>query len=406
MAAAVQALEGDGVDLIITVHLAYSPSLEAIAALVRSQTPLLLLDTTMDAAFGPETAPDRIMFNHGIHGVQDLASVLRRRGRPFRVVAGHYQNSDVLARAADCVRAAAAARQLRGMKVLRVGESFRGMGDFFVEEKVLRQQLGIEVIAVDTEPLATAAEGVGADEIDAEMQLDRERYAVEAPQDVHQRSVQAGLGLRRLLEENDCGAFSVNFLAFDSPDGPLSTVPFLEASKAMAEGFGYAGEGDVLTAALVGALNTCFTTNFTEMFCPDWEGNAIFLSHMGEFNPACADGPVRLIEKDFPFTGAQNPAILTGAMKQGPAVLVNLAPGPDDTFSLLVAPVEVLGDATHPGMQDAIRGWIRPEGALADFLEWYSRNGGTHHCALVHGATKEALLAFAQYAGISACENR
>ena len=43
-------------------------------------------------------------------------------------------------------------------------------------------------------------------------------------------------------------------------------------------------------------------TSFTEMFCPDWEGNQIFLSHMGEMNLKLAAAKPRLVEKPFPFT--------------------------------------------------------------------------------------------------------
>ena len=161
-----------------------------------------------------------------------------------------------------------------------------------------------------------------------------------------------------------------------------------------------AREGDVLTAALVGALNRAFgRTTFTEIFCPDWAGNALFLSHMGEINPEVVGGPARLCERPFPFTKAQRPAIVTGAPRPGPATLVNLSPGPDDTFRLLIVPVEVLADTANPAMRGIVRGWIRPSGPVPQFLERYSELGGTHHSALVLGHHTEALTAFAEYRG-------
>jgi hypothetical protein len=48
------------------------------------------------------------------------------------------------------------------------------------------------------------------------------------------------------------------------------------------------------------------------------------------------DGP-RIFEKPLPFMGGYSPAVLTCAAQPGPAVFVNLAPGPEDTFSLIVA---------------------------------------------------------------------
>jgi len=400
--AAVEQLDAN-VDLIITLHLAYSPSLESVDVLADSPLPLLLLDTTPDADFGLDVDPKLIMHNHGIHGVQDLACMLRRRSRRFAIVAGHWEQSNVLDRAAGIARAAYAARRFRTTRALRIGESFRSMGDFSVDEQTFRDALGISVTQVRPDELAPHVEHVTDAMVNDEMAADRERFLCVAGDDVHRRSLRLGLGLRRFIDDGAFTAFSMNFLSFMASDGPVSTVPFLEASKAMARGIGYAGEGDVLTASLVGALLAGFgRATFTEIFCPDWRGKALFLSHMGEFNPAIAAGKPVLREKPFPYTPAQNPAFITCAPQPGPATFVNLAPGPGSSFRLIIAPVDVLADARHPAMQESIRGWIRPRGGVARFLEEFSRLGGTHHSALVLGEQAEAIEAFARFAGLEA----
>jgi L-arabinose isomerase len=81
-------------------------------------------------------------------------------------------------------------------------------------------------------------------------------------------------------------------------------------------------------------------------------------------------------------------------------VFVNIAPGPADRFGLIVAPVEVLPEEPNESLANAIRGWIRPRRAIPDFLEQFSRHGGTHHSALVFGDCLEGLLAFADFAGL------
>ncbi|MBT3378058.1 MAG: hypothetical protein HN742_39930 [Lentisphaerae bacterium] len=401
VAAALDLFGQNGVDVIVTLHLAYSPSLESAPLLAASPLPVVLLDTTMDPGFGQGTEPDRIMYNHGIHGVMDLASVLRRRGKPFTVVAGHPESSSVLDRTAEAIRAAWAANLLKTTKALRVGPSFDGMGDFSVEEDVLRRVLGIDVTEVSPKALAEAVLSVTSAEAEDEMELDRARFACSICEDVHCRSVKVGLGLRKMLTEGAFTAVSANFLAFDSPVPPVNTVPFLELSKGMARGIGYGGEGDVLTAALVGALATAFTdVTFSEIFCPDWRGGSLFISHMGEINPTVAAEKPDLIEKPFPFTNALNPAVITCAPRPGPAVFVNLVPGPADTFSLVVAPMDVLGDTTNEEMRGAVRGWIKPACPVEDFLERYSQAGGTHHSALVLGERVDALTAFARHANL------
>lgn len=397
-ARAVEHFEGAGADAILTLHLAYSPSLESADVLAATPLPVILLDTTPDREFGPGTDPGRLLFNHGVHGLQDLASVLRRKGKPYRVVAGHLDDPELVPRCARFVRAARAARAMHRMRALRIGGVFPGMGDFAVDDAVLREKLGIAVENIIPSALAGDIAGVQPSAVAAEMDADRERYRVCCPPEVHERSVRVGLGLRRFLERGPFGAFSLNFLSFQDSDGPVSTVPFLECCQAMARGIGYAGEGDVLTASLVGALARGFgAATFTEIFCADWAGQSLFLSHMGELNPAqTADVPV-LYEKEFPFTPARNPATLAGAPRPGPATFVNLAPGPGGSFHLIAAPVEVLADGTHPDLPRWVRGWIRPPAPLERFLEDYSHLGGTHHAALVPGHHGEALAALATF---------
>jgi len=424
--AAVRQFEADGIDAIVTLHLAYSPSVEAVEALCGTSLPVVMLDTTMDAAYGVDVSPDRLMYNHGIHGVMDLASLLRRRGKAYEIVAGHYRAPAVLERAADRVRTATAAgptvagcrgatitadteapasvgAPMRDNRILRIGDAFVGMGDFAVESDLLRERFEIEVEQVGLDALDKAVEAVTKEAVAAELALDRERFDCELSEAVHRQSIRVGLGLRQLLDAGGYHGFSVNFQEFDRTDRAADTMPFLEISKAMARGIGYAGEGDVLTAALVGALaREVGAVTFTEIFCPDWAGNSLFLSHMGEISPAVAGDRPRICAKPAFDGKSATTAVLTCAVKPGPAVFVNLAPGPNDSFSLIVAPVEVLAedDTLDPAMRDTVRAWIRPTCKVGSFLEAYSRAGGTHHSALVLGEHAEAVAAFGGMLGV------
>jgi len=421
---AVRQFEADHVDAIVTLHLAYSPSLEAIDALCGTPLPIVMLDTTMDAAFGVDAPAERLMYNHGIHGVMDLACMLRRRGKAYEIVAGHCSDPAVLDRAADTVRASAdreltlpgttantaavapAEGPMHGSRVLRIGEAFTGMGDFAVEPQLLRERFGITVEQVGLEALDEAVAAVTREAVTAELAADRARFDCELDEAVHRQSIRVGLGLRELLDTGGYHGCSVNFQVFSGNNRAANTMPFLEISKAMARGIGYAGEGDVLTAALVGALARQFgAVTFTEIFCPDWTGNSLFLSHMGEMSPAVAGDRPRICAKPAFDGKSATTAVLTCAVKPGPAVFVDLVPGPDDSFSLIVAPVEVLAEngTLGPAMRDTVRAWVRPGCKISDFLEAYSCAGGTHHSALVLGDCAEAVVAFGRELGVEVC---
>jgi len=281
-----------------------------------------------------------------------------------------------------------------------MGRPFKGMGDFYIPAAKLKSTLGGTVSTLDTETLQKLLGGVTAAEVEAELAADRERFdgAAEVA-DALRRSVRLGLALRRWIERGKLAAFTFNFLDMRKSAGHL-TVPFLEASKAMARGTGYAGEGDVLTALLVGAVAAGNEqTTFTEMFCPNWEDGTVYLSHMGEVNWRLLEGRGLLREMDYKYSATDNPALVTGRFRPGEIVLVNLAPVTESGYRLILAPATMLPVTGTDKMEGSVRGWFRPRLALPDFLSAYSRLGGTHHLAMTYAESTETLETFARLSG-------
>jgi len=398
---AVRSIEEAEADAIVTLHLAYSPSLESEDALALTKLPIIVLDTTPSFSYGPSTDPDELMYNHGIHGVQDMCNLLIRNGKRFWIEAGHWQHSDVLDRVAACARSAQMASTMRKIRVGRIGEPFAGMGDFLVDVAELADVVGLEVVPSDCSGLSKYLPESNSTEVQQELGKDSSLFSGDVlGSDAHVRSVRAGLAVRRWLEQEGLSAFTMNFLAFTKCSG-LDVVPFLEASKAMARGVGYAGEGDVLTAALVAAIMSVHPqTTFTEMFCPDWESNRIFLSHMGEVNISLCAGKPILRKVPFPWSDAEDPVVAVGRLKAGNAVLVDIAPLSSGSFTLILSEVDVVDvDNSLDRMRDSIRGWIKPQADVADFLAAYSKAGGTHHVVLVYGNVANELSVFGEMMG-------
>jgi L-arabinose isomerase len=398
--AAVREFEREQAEAIVTLHLAYSPSLEAADALAATALPIVVMDTTPDFRFGPDQDPEALLRNHGIHGVQDLCSLLLRRGKIFQIEAGHWERSDILERVADRVRAARLAGGMRKACVGRIGRSFAGMGDFAVPTADLEATIGVQVIEAERQELESILQGIGDEAVASEMRSDRERFKLDTLEpEVHRCSNLAGLAVRHWCEERGITSLTVNFMDIDEQQ-LLPTVPFLEASKAMARGLGYAGEGDALTAAFVGALMAVHPeTTFTEMFCPDWEKDRIFLSHMGEVNfRALAERP-RLIACRFPFTRIGTPVIGVGRYRAGDALMLNLTPTGGGGYRLIASPVQVLDVERDDRWSDSVHGWCQPSLPIADFLSDYSRFGGTHHLALAYGVSLAEASAWGELMG-------
>lgn len=397
---AIARFESEGCDAIVTLHLAYSPSLESAKALAGTNLPIIVLDTTPTHNYGASQDPVELMFNHGIHGVQDMCNLLIRNGKEFQIEAGHWEKSDVLDRVASWAKAARIATKMKTAKVGIIGSPFKGMGDFAVPFETLADQIGIQVVTAEPQTLAAMVPEANDPSVAEEIAANRSLFEPgDVAEDKLVETARACVAANRWMEEEKLDAFTMNFLEVGKSSG-LPTLPFISASKAMARGIGYGGEGDVLTAGLVAALASAYPeTTFTEMFCPDWAGNSIFLCHMAEMNIDLAVGKPRLREMDFPFTDAENPIIAVGRFKPGHGLLVNLAPGPEDTFSLIIAPVEMLPVKGSDTMSEYIHGWFRPELPIGQFLEAYSRMGGTHHLAFVYGDAVEDIMRFGELMG-------
>jgi len=393
--AAVATFEKENVDAIVTWHAAYSPSLESIEALAKTRLPIIVFDSTptLDFAFGQD--PDEINWNHGIHGVMDMCSMLTRYGKPYAIAAGHYKESDCIDRVCGFVRAAVAAKKLTEMNVGLVGGGFDGMGDFAVEPKELKERFGISVETVAPKALEETRKSVTKEDVASEIALEKAKYDFDdnVVMEEYEGFVSCCLSLRKFIEEKGYNAFSVNFLNVEG----LGTMPFTECCKQMEKGIGYAGEGDALTAAFTGAFLSSYPeTSFVEIFCPDWKNNTVFMSHMGEMNYRIAENKPKIRRTGSAFVKGEMPYAGYARMKGGKGVYVNISRDKDD-YKMVIAPGEMLSEQ-EDNFPNTIRGWMQPDksNSTAEFLEKLSKNGATHHSSFVYGATVKEMEYFAQ----------
>ena len=379
---------------VITQHLAYSPSLESIDALRSLKMPIIVFDTTPDYELLSADNEDRIMTNHGIHGVQEMCSMLKRYNVPFNICVGHAFHSDVISELCGYIRAAAAAKTYKNCRVGMVGGDFKGMGDFKISDERYADEIGATTIRLEKGEFEKYLAEVTEKEIEDELAYDKEHYEIVAKkQQEYIAATKTGLAVRKWVEAEKLDALTVNFANTD--EYGLPKMPFVECCKTMERGKGYAGEGDTLTAGLTAALLKSYPeTSFTEMFCPDWEKDVILLSHMGEMNPNIAGWKPPIIDKPFNFNSCGDTVIIAGCFKKGKAVFVNIAPMAD-SFTLILAEVEMTDDGRpDSAYKNAVQAWMKPCMPMSDFLKEYSVHGGTHHAVLVYNVDIKELEAF------------
>ena len=406
-AATVKKFEDEKVDAIVTLHIAYSPSLQAIDALAGTDLPIVVLDTTPTMEFDNMQSPGEIMYCHGIHGVMDMCTMLTKRGKAYAIAAGHYEQSDVLDRTLGYVRAAIAAKALNGAKVARVGGPFAGMGDFVVPFETLKSRFGIEAYDMDLETVQKAAKAVTAEQIEAEKAENAERFdfADNVQPEEYDVAVRSCLTMRSCIEQENLTAFTATFLGMGEKACGIETMPFIECCKAMERGIGYAGEGDTLTAAFTGAfLQSYPETSFVEIFCPDWKHGLVLLSHMGEVNYRIINNKPLLSRVGRNYVDSPyHPYAAYARMKGGKGVYVNITPVNGD-FRMVICETE-MKDYDTDNFPTSMRGWMRTgKGSCAKFLEKHSEYAGTHHSIFVYGATAAEMKYFAKLLGMECVE--
>ncbi len=394
---AVKELELSGVDALVTLHLAYSPSLESADVLAKTKLPIIVLDTTPDYKFDHTVSAERVGSNHGIHGVQDMCNMLIRNGKDFQIFAGHYEHSDVLDKVANAAKGAKMANAMKNAKVGHFGGPFEGMGDFLIPTDELEQTIGMKVAVFNDGDMPA----VSAEETLAEYEADCLKYNMNGvTYEEYKGSCRTALGIRKWIKENGITAFTMNFNGVNG-DTQFDYMPFTEACKSMANGIGYAGEGDVMTAAFVGALLSVYEeTTFAEMFCPNWEANTIYMSHMGEYNPKCvSEAPVFKI-MNFPYgKNAGNPALMLSVFKAGDLVYTSLNPIGNGKYRLILTKAQGVEAPYQTSFKDDVSGWIKPCLPLTEFLPAFSRLGGIHHGAMIYGGDIDALASFGRIMG-------
>jgi len=397
--AAVAELQGEGVELLLVMCLTYAPSLIALPALRRTSLPVVLWNTqelyAIDESFGPADTGA----NHGVHGTQDLANVLLRSGVRFEYVTCHLNDPDALARLSNVLVAAAAAGRLRGARLGRMGYPFPGMGDLAVDEAHLAGTLGCHVVPLGVDEFNRRAASADPEEVARLANAYRQSYELaddltEADLD---STARAECALRWLVNEHRLDGLTYQFLALGENDQTVP-LPFVGASRLMADGVGFGGEGDVIAAAgtwLLGQLAPPAT--FSEIFSIDFAGNGVLVAHMGESNPAMArrDRRIRLVARPKPIVPTRGRQLaLVAAPEPGPATLCCLTLGPGGRWRLIAGRVEIadfgpLGSLAVPHFK------LRVPGDVRDWLTAYATAGGAHHNAVCFGDATARIRAFA-----------
>ncbi|GAA0485977.1 L-arabinose isomerase [Salinibacillus aidingensis] len=393
--------------LITWMH-TFSPAKMWISGLSRLQKPLLHLHTQ----FNRDIPWDRIdmdfmNLNQSAHGDREYGFIGTRMQIARKVIAGYWESEDVLSRIAQWMRTAIGIVEGTNIRVARFGDNMRNVAVTDGDKVAAQMKFGWTVDYYGIGDLVERINQVSEEEVEALFHEYQEFYDIpidgkdgESVKESILEQARIEIGLKAFLDDGNYTAFTTNFEDLHG----MKQLPGLAAQRLMAQGYGFAGEGDWRTAALLRLMKiisdnqgTSFMEDYTYHLEP---GNEMILgSHMLEVCPTIAATRPKIIVNPLSMGGKADPARLVFDGQGGPAVnasLVELG----GRFRLVINEVNAEQPKKEtPNLPVAKVLW-KPEPSLSEAAESWIYAGGAHHTVLSFAVTTEQLYDFAEMNGI------
>jgi len=388
----------------------FSPAKMWIAGLQALQKPFLHLHTQFGRDLPYADIDMGFMnLNQSAHGDREFAYIVSRLRLPRKTIAGHWQEASVQARIGAWARAAAGAHEARILKVARFGDNMRHVAVTEGDKVEVQARLGTSVNTYPVNELADAVAEVADAEVDRLCVEYDDSYEI-VPElrpggdrrESMRDAARLELGLRAFLEAGDFRAFTDSFEDL----GALKQLPGISAQRLMADGYGFGGEGDWKTSALVRIVKAMSEglaggVSFMEDYTYDF-GAAPARSlgaHMLEVcptiaaaMPTCEIHPLFVGEREDPvrlvFTGAAGPGVMVGMCDMGTRLRLVA-----NEIDAVVPPQD------FPELPVARALW-EPRPDLTTSAESWLLAGGPHHTCYSQAVGLEVIEDFAEMVGI------
>jgi L-arabinose isomerase len=383
----------------------FSPAKMWIAGLSALDRPVLHLHTQYNLSLPWSSIDMHFMnLNQAAHGDREFAHIESRVGVNRKIVAGHSTDPRVLRRVAAWSRAAAGRHASRTLRLARFGDNMRDVAVTEGDKVEAQLRFGFSVNTYGVNDLVAVVDAV-EDKAAAELAAEYvELYDVVPslrPGGIRHDSLlyaaRQELGLRTFLTEGGFTAFTTNFEDL----GGLRQLPGLAVQRLMADGYGFGGEGDWKTSALLRTMKvmgagqpggTSFMEDYTYHLGPGTP--RILGAHMLEVCPSiAADRPSCEIHP-LSIGGREDPVRLVFNAAPGPAVVVGLS-DLGDRFRLTANAVDVIAPSQPLPQLPVARAVWTPRPSLAESAESWLLAGAPHHTVLSSAVDAETLSDFA-----------
>jgi L-arabinose isomerase len=366
--------------------------------------PLLHLHTQANVSLPWSTSDmDFMNLNQAAHGDRECGYIQTRMGVARKIVAGHASDPVVAERVSAWSRAALGWRASRSLRLARFGDNMRDVAVTEGDKVEAEMRFGFSVNTYGVNDLVAVVDQVADRDIDTLVAEYDDSYTVVPalrPEGDRRESLRYAarqeLGLRSFLEGGEFTAFTTNFQDL----GGLRQLPGLAVQRLMADGYGFGGEGDWKTSAMLRVLKvmssgrdggTSFMEDYTYHLGPG--DPKILGAHMLEVCPTITSERPSAEIHPLGIGDREDPVRLVFTATPGPGFVVGIS-DLGDRFRLTANEIEIVEpDQPLPKLPVARAVW-RPAPDLSTSAESWLLAGGPHHTVLSTAVGLEALHDF------------
>jgi L-arabinose isomerase len=388
----------------------FSPAKMWIGGLKILQKPLLHLHTQFNRDIPWNDIDMNFMnLNQSAHGDREFGFMVTRMRLNRKVVVGHWQNEKVVEQIAVWARAAMGWNDWQQARFVRFGDNMRYVAVTDGDKVEAEMKFGYSVNTHGIGDLVKTISEVNDSAVDILCQEYADTYTLASTlikggtqHGSLREAAKIELGLREFLANGNFKGFTDTFEDLHG----MTQLPGIAAQRLMNDGFGFGGEGDWKTAALVRAMKVMatgleggnsFMEDYTYHFDP--QNPMVLGSHMLEICPSIASGKPSCEIHPLGIGGKADPVRLVFNVAGGPALNASIV-DMGNRFRLLVNDVEAVAPEHELPKLPVARVLWKPLPDMNTGCAAWIYAGGAHHTCYSQNLTSEHLEDFADIAGI------
>jgi L-arabinose isomerase len=389
---------------IITWMHTFSPSKMWINGLNLLQKPVLHLHTQFNQEIPwNQIDMDFMNLNQAAHGDREHGHIFTKMKKYRKIVAGYYQDEDVVQKIKNRTRSAAGVLESRQIKVVRFGDNMRNVAVTEGDKVSAQMTFGWSVNTFGIGDLATMVHDVSQNELREQIATYQSRYDFnQQPHASIEYQAKIEVAIKKFLTIQKAKAFTTTFEDLYG----LDQLPGLAVQDLMADGYGFGAEGDWKTSALLRivklmANGTSKGVSFMEDYTYHFQNKEglVLGSHMLEVCPSISSEKPKLLVKPLSIGGKNPPARAVFNAKTGKALQLSIV-DLGNRYRMIATECEAISPLEDmPNLPVARAMWrLLPDFQTA--TEAWLLSGGAHHTVMVYDLDISIFNDFAEMFGI------